>query len=169
MVWSSCPSRQSTARKNFGLQAWARIASSRPSQRKTRMPLALIWMPAPISVSAGAFSTTRAAMPCFRSTRARHSPAMPAPTMTIFPCSFNGLEDARGGRAAEHDRAVERPRDVPVVAQMHADRMRVAERAQQRIALVQPGAAGHLVKQIDGARARLRRPGVIAAIAHALL
>src|SRR5262245_55976557 len=61
----------------------SRSASSSPSESRTRVPFALIWIPAPTSASLVDCSYTSTSRPHFRSASAAARPPMPPPMTAI--------------------------------------------------------------------------------------
>src|SRR5882757_6261911 len=68
-----------------------RAASPTPRRSKQWKALGPSWMPAPISPSCWAFSSTSEAMPFWASASAAANPPMPPPAMRILPGSTHDL------------------------------------------------------------------------------
>ena len=103
-----CPraARISTA---SGATALARSRCSRPSPIRMRVALGESWMPAPVSSSVEACSSTTARKPRCAKASAAVSPPIPAPAMMMLREGAKGMrpgDQAASGRAQSGGRAV---------------------------------------------------------------
>src|SRR6516165_3643202 len=95
--------------KAVGVTAWGRSRSPRPSAIKVRVALGESWMPAPVSSSRSACSSTTARNPFHASASAVVSPAIPAPAMMTMRGDGRGrAPERRSSRRGQH--AFGRPR-----------------------------------------------------------